>query len=206
MLVLYKRLRDAFTRFPVPRSTGGPWTATSSRPTRSTEAPTTATFSESPPTGKRHSVRNRRRDASARGRITDHWGGANLIRSCNNWPLPHLTASVRGDVHRCVPVRQQPHAVSLHVSRSAHTERSRPPRVYSATKFAAWAISEGLRKEHADGRQGQRDLPQAVTESELAESISGSAARRPCVPIGLPPYPPRLPPMPSHPRSGNQPK
>ncbi|MFN6547993.1 SDR family oxidoreductase [Mycolicibacterium nivoides] len=48
--------------------------------------------------------------------------------------------------------------------------------VYSATKFAVWAISEGLRKEHADGVRVSVISP-GVTESELAESISDSAAR-----------------------------
>ena len=43
--------------------------------------------------------------------------------------------------------------------------------VYCATKFAVWAISEGLRKEQAGGVRVSVISP-GVTESELAESIS----------------------------------
>jgi NADP-dependent 3-hydroxy acid dehydrogenase YdfG len=48
--------------------------------------------------------------------------------------------------------------------------------VYCATKFAVWAISEGLRKEQADGIKVSVISP-GVTESELGESISDSQAR-----------------------------
>jgi NADP-dependent 3-hydroxy acid dehydrogenase YdfG len=48
--------------------------------------------------------------------------------------------------------------------------------VYCATKFAVWAISEGLRKEQAGGIRVTVISP-GVTESELAESISDAQAR-----------------------------
>lgn len=48
--------------------------------------------------------------------------------------------------------------------------------VYCATKFAVWAISEGLRKEQGDGIRVTVISP-GVTESELAETISDSNAR-----------------------------
>jgi NADP-dependent 3-hydroxy acid dehydrogenase YdfG len=48
--------------------------------------------------------------------------------------------------------------------------------VYSATKFAVWAISEGLRKEQSGGIRVTVVSP-GVTESELAESISDEQAR-----------------------------
>jgi NADP-dependent 3-hydroxy acid dehydrogenase YdfG len=48
--------------------------------------------------------------------------------------------------------------------------------VYCATKFAVWAISEGLRKEQSDGIRVSVISP-GVTESELAESISDTRAR-----------------------------
>lgn len=48
--------------------------------------------------------------------------------------------------------------------------------VYCATKFAVWAISEGLRKEHPGDIRVSVISP-GVTESELAESISDPAAR-----------------------------
>jgi len=47
--------------------------------------------------------------------------------------------------------------------------------VYCATKFAVWAISEGLRKEHA-GDVRVSVISPGVTESELAESISDGQA------------------------------
>ncbi len=48
--------------------------------------------------------------------------------------------------------------------------------VYSATKFAVWAISEGLRKEQA-GDVRVTVISPGVTESELADSISDVQAR-----------------------------
>lgn len=47
--------------------------------------------------------------------------------------------------------------------------------VYCATKYAVWAISEGLRQEHADIRV--TTLCPGVTESELAETISDERGR-----------------------------
>jgi NADP-dependent 3-hydroxy acid dehydrogenase YdfG len=48
--------------------------------------------------------------------------------------------------------------------------------VYCATKFAVWAITEGLRKEQA-GDIRVTVISPGVTESELAESISDAQAR-----------------------------
>ena len=48
--------------------------------------------------------------------------------------------------------------------------------VYSATKFAVWAISEGLRKEQS-GDVRVTVISPGVTESELADSISDAQAR-----------------------------
>jgi NADP-dependent 3-hydroxy acid dehydrogenase YdfG len=48
--------------------------------------------------------------------------------------------------------------------------------VYCATKFAVWAISEGLRKEHS-GDVRVTVISPGVTESELADSISDAQAR-----------------------------
>jgi NADP-dependent 3-hydroxy acid dehydrogenase YdfG len=48
--------------------------------------------------------------------------------------------------------------------------------VYCATKFAVWAISEGLRKEQS-GDISVTVISPGVTESELAESISDPQAR-----------------------------
>jgi NADP-dependent 3-hydroxy acid dehydrogenase YdfG len=48
--------------------------------------------------------------------------------------------------------------------------------VYSATKFAAWAITEGLRQESEPGLRVTTVSP-GVTESELAEHITDPLAR-----------------------------
>jgi len=48
--------------------------------------------------------------------------------------------------------------------------------VYCATKFAVWAISEGLRQE-VGGDIRVTVVSPGVTESELAESISDASAR-----------------------------
>jgi NADP-dependent 3-hydroxy acid dehydrogenase YdfG len=48
--------------------------------------------------------------------------------------------------------------------------------VYCATKFAVWAISQGLRKEQSGDIRVSVISP-GVTESELAESISDVQAR-----------------------------
>ncbi|KQQ36141.1 oxidoreductase [Duganella sp. Leaf126] len=47
--------------------------------------------------------------------------------------------------------------------------------VYCATKYAVWAISEGLRQEHANLRV--TTICPGVTESELADSISDDQGR-----------------------------
>lgn len=48
--------------------------------------------------------------------------------------------------------------------------------VYCATKYAVWAISEGLRQEHTDIRV--TTICPGVTESELAETISDEVGRK----------------------------
>jgi NADP-dependent 3-hydroxy acid dehydrogenase YdfG len=47
--------------------------------------------------------------------------------------------------------------------------------VYCATKYAVWALSEGLRQEHSDIRV--TTISPGVTESELAETISDAQGR-----------------------------
>jgi NADP-dependent 3-hydroxy acid dehydrogenase YdfG len=91
-----------------------------------------------------------------------------------------IDVNIRGVLHgirAALPVMRAQgsgHFVNL-ASIGAH-EVEPTAAVYSATKFAVWAISEGLRKEHADGVRVSVISP-GVTESELAESISDSAAR-----------------------------
>jgi NADP-dependent 3-hydroxy acid dehydrogenase YdfG len=76
--------------------------------------------------------------------------------------LPHFTRQGIG------------HLVTI-ASIGAH-EVSPTSAVYSGTKFAAWAITEGLRVESPAGIRVTTISP-GVTESELAESISDPIAR-----------------------------
>jgi NADP-dependent 3-hydroxy acid dehydrogenase YdfG len=76
--------------------------------------------------------------------------------------LPHFTSRGTG------------HVVTI-ASIGAH-EVSPTSAVYSGTKFAAWAISEGLRLESPAGIRVTTICP-GVTTSELADSISDPTAR-----------------------------
>jgi NADP-dependent 3-hydroxy acid dehydrogenase YdfG len=76
--------------------------------------------------------------------------------------LPHFTRQGSG------------HLVTI-ASIGAH-EVSPTSAVYSGTKFAAWAITEGLRQESPAGIRVTTISP-GVTESELADSISDPVAR-----------------------------
>lgn len=75
--------------------------------------------------------------------------------------LPVMTAQASGQVINVASIGA--HAVSPTAA------------VYCATKYAVWAISEGLRQEHADIRV--TTICPGVTESELAESISDEQGR-----------------------------
>lgn len=91
-----------------------------------------------------------------------------------------IDVNIRGVLHcisAALPVMQAQgsgHIVNV-ASIGAH-EVEPTAAVYSATKFAVWAISEGLRKEQSGAIRVSVISP-GVTESELAESISDSAAR-----------------------------
>ncbi|WP_029106225.1 SDR family oxidoreductase [Mycobacterium sp. URHD0025] len=91
-----------------------------------------------------------------------------------------IDVNIRGVLHgisAALPVMQSQgsgHIVNV-ASIGAH-EVEPTAAVYSATKFAVWAISEGLRKEQSGGIRVSVISP-GVTESELAESISDPAAR-----------------------------
>lgn len=121
------------------------------------------------------------------------YGGADvLINNAGVMPLSALAenkvdewnrmidVNIRGVLHgisAALPVMQAQgngHIVNL-ASIGAH-EVEPTAAVYSATKFAVWAISEGLRKEHPGDLRVSVISP-GVTESELAESISDPAAR-----------------------------
>jgi NADP-dependent 3-hydroxy acid dehydrogenase YdfG len=91
-----------------------------------------------------------------------------------------IDVNVRGVLHgisAALPVMRAQgggHVVNI-ASIGAH-EVEPTAAVYCATKFAVWAISEGLRKEHG-GDVRVTVISPGVTESELAESISDSEAR-----------------------------
>lgn len=91
-----------------------------------------------------------------------------------------IDVNIRGVLHgisAALPVMQaqgRGHIVNL-ASIGAHEVESTAA-VYCATKFAVWAISEGLRKEQSGDIRVTIITP-GVTESELAESISDAQAR-----------------------------
>lgn len=91
-----------------------------------------------------------------------------------------IDVNIRGVLHgisAALPVMQSQgggHVVNV-ASIGAH-EVEPTAAVYCATKFAVWAISEGLRKEQSGGIRVTVISP-GVTESDLAESISDTQAR-----------------------------
>ncbi len=91
-----------------------------------------------------------------------------------------IDVNIRGVLHgisAALPVMEAQgggHIINL-ASIGAH-EVEPTAAVYCATKFAVWAISEGLRKEHSGDIRVSVISP-GVTESELAESISDRQAR-----------------------------
>jgi NADP-dependent 3-hydroxy acid dehydrogenase YdfG len=91
-----------------------------------------------------------------------------------------IDVNIRGVLHgisAVLPVmraRGSGHVINM-ASVGAH-EVEPTAAVYCATKFAVWAISEGLRKEQSGDIRVSVISP-GVTESELAESISDEQAR-----------------------------
>ena len=90
-----------------------------------------------------------------------------------------IDVNIRGVLHGIAAVlptmRQQGfgHVVNI-ASIGAHAV-SPTAAVYCATKYAVWAISEGLRQESSDVRV--TTISPGVTESELAETITDAAGR-----------------------------
>lgn len=91
-----------------------------------------------------------------------------------------IDVNVRGVLHGIAaaqPVMQRQdrgHIITL-ASTGAH-EVLPTAAVYCATKYAAWAISEGLRIE-SDPKIRVTTITPGVVESELADTISDPAAR-----------------------------
>lgn len=150
--------------------------------------------------GRHPNIRVRRVDVTDRADVAafvdgavDEFGQVDvLVNNAGVMPLSRLDAllvdewdrmldvNVRGLLHgiaAALPVfRRQGsgHLVTI-ASVGAH-EVVPTSAVYSATKFAAWAITEGLRQE-ADPSLRVTTISPGVVESELAESISDPIAR-----------------------------
>ena len=90
-----------------------------------------------------------------------------------------IDVNIRGVLHgiaAVLPTMQKQgagHVVNV-ASIGAHAV-SPTAAVYCATKYAVWAISEGLRQEHQDIRV--TTISPGVTESELADTISDQKGR-----------------------------
>ena len=124
---------------------------------------------------------------------TDTYGGVDVIvNNAGVMPLSALAenkvdewnrmidVNIRGVLHgisAALPVmRAQGSGHIVNVASIGAHEVEPTAAVYCATKFAVWAISEGLRKEQSGDIRVSVISP-GVTESELAESISDEHAR-----------------------------
>ncbi|URN10943.1 SDR family oxidoreductase [Streptomyces radiopugnans] len=91
-----------------------------------------------------------------------------------------IDVNVRGVLHgiaAALPVMQaQRHGQFVNVASIGAHQVSPTAAVYCATKYAVWAVSEGLRQEVGGDIRVTTVCP-GVTESELAESISDPVGR-----------------------------
>ncbi|MFF5989316.1 SDR family oxidoreductase [Prauserella flavalba] len=124
--------------------------------------------------------------------VAEHGGIDVLVNNAGVMPLSKLEAgrvhewdrmidvNVRGVLHgiaAALPVmRRQGHGQFVNVASIGAHEVSPTAAVYCATKYAVWAISEGLRQEVGAGIRVTVISP-GVTESELAESIADPVGR-----------------------------
>ena len=151
---------------------------------------------------------------------TDTYGGVDVvINNAGVMPLSALVedkvdewnrmidVNIRGVLHgisAALPVMRAQgggHIVNL-ASIGAH-EVEPTAAVYCATKFAAWAISEGCAKNNS-ALSGSASSPR---ESPNPNSPNRSQINRPATPCGNTgplPFPRRRSPMPSHSRSGSR--
>jgi NADP-dependent 3-hydroxy acid dehydrogenase YdfG len=98
--------------------------------------------------------------------LTDQW----------DWMIDVNIRGVLNGIAAALPrfiSQRSGHIVNL-ASIAAHRVGPRTA-VYSATKFAVWAITDGLRQEHKDIRA--TIISPAATVSELADSITDPASR-----------------------------
>lgn len=153
---------------------------------------------------------------------TDTYGRADvMINNAGVMPLSDLAenkvdewnrmidVNIRGVLHgisAALPVmRAQGSGHIVNVASIGAHEVEPTAAVYCATKFAVWAISEGLRKEQSGDIRVSVISP-GVTESELAESISDEQARDAMREYRALAILPQRSPMPSHSRSDSPPK
>jgi NADP-dependent 3-hydroxy acid dehydrogenase YdfG len=91
-----------------------------------------------------------------------------------------IDVNLRGVLHgiaAALPVmRRQCHGQFVNVASIGAHQVSPTAAVYCATKYAVWALSEGLRQE-AGGDIRVTTISPGVTESELADSISDPVGR-----------------------------
>jgi NADP-dependent 3-hydroxy acid dehydrogenase YdfG len=91
-----------------------------------------------------------------------------------------IDVNIRGVLHgiaAALPVMQaQRHGQFVNVASIGAHQVSPTSAVYCATKYAVWAVSEGLRQEVGGDIRVTTVCP-GVTESELADSISDPAGR-----------------------------
>jgi NADP-dependent 3-hydroxy acid dehydrogenase YdfG len=149
---------------------------------------------------RHHNIRVRRLDVTDRADVAkfvdsavDEFGRVDvLVNNAGVMPLSRLDAllvdewdrmldvNVRGLLHgiaAILPVFEHQRGGHLVTVASVGAHEVVPTSaVYSATKFAAWAITEGLRLE-ADPSLRVTTVTPGVVESELAETISDPGAR-----------------------------
>jgi NADP-dependent 3-hydroxy acid dehydrogenase YdfG len=115
-----------------------------------------------------------------------------LVNNAGLMPLSRLDAlkldewdamvdvNVRGVLHgiaACLPLmRNQGHGHVVNVASIGAHQVVPTAAVYCATKYAVWAISEGLRQEAGD-RIRVTTVSPGVTESELAQTVTDPQAR-----------------------------
>lgn len=91
-----------------------------------------------------------------------------------------IDVNIRGVLHGIAAVlpamRQQGHGHVVNIASIGAHSVSPTAAVYCATKYAVWALSEGLRQESRDIRV--TTISPGVTESELAETISDETGRQ----------------------------
>lgn len=91
-----------------------------------------------------------------------------------------IDVNIRGVLHGIAAVlpamRQQGHGHVVNIASIGAHSVSPTAAVYCATKYAVWALSEGLRQESRDIRV--TTISPGVTASELAESISDETGRQ----------------------------